>query len=548
MKANLVAAALVASLAAGGCGQMKNKDEKLLVVRDQAVTSTSSDGLSANLDQIRQFIELYFGVGGGSGMSREQLAHLLERYKDKLGEFLSGSKLSLNDLLDLLFKFDHNRDGKLTPGEIADGLLQRVPILRWIPSNVAQVSEAELADKIASEYPQASPKAREGLTKALMIYDQPWAGGNGDGLLTRIELSSAGLILGMLQSTDFSQPIAVPSNPRERLVGEQLNHKINQQIFGRHEQLDYMKLAPADIQLEWMQLSMRFYLTDKLVHFFGGTEGRLPSDRQAMALSALGPAQQPHWEKLRRFYDNPMMGGDRDGKLSTIESFSLLSDLEFAQKLLNALEGDTTAAGINRAPAKRKVLASLMTLLPRVGQPLAMGDLDEWKKDPWAVRAEFWNSLRLYDEREYGGNGDGKLDAGELAMALGYARVVENLYAVYDTGRDGYLSKEEARPLFAELGVHDGRLIDAFFMNVGLDGHDVGFWEKLKIFFSGRSKIDNLHPYEFYERLVKVMPRILDEKGFPLPQPGPQPKPQPQPQPVPTKPQPPVTKPGRRGD
>jgi hypothetical protein len=137
-----------------------------------------------------------------------------------------------------------------------------------------------------------------------------------------------------------------------------------------------------------------------------------------------------------------------------------------------------------------------------------MGNAKEWAKDPWSLNRDFWDGLKLYDDAIYGGNGDGKLDVAEVAMAMGVARVVENVYALYDTNHDGMLTKREAAPLFASLGFHDGRLIDAFFADIGLDGGSA-VWNALKMFFSGRSGIDRLAPFEFYKRLVKVLPRVL---------------------------------------
>ena len=38
-------------------------------------------------------------------------------------------------------------------------------------------------------------------------------------------------------------------------------------------------------------------------------------------------------------------------------------------------------------------------------------------------------------------------------------------------------------------------------------GSDV--WNALKMFFTGRGRIDRLTAFEFYKRLVKVLPRVL---------------------------------------
>ncbi len=504
--------ATLATMICAGCGQVKNRDDKVVVVHDASTTQLSARELGSNLDQIRQFIELYFG---GHGVSRVGLGNLLEKYKDQLGKFLGGTKLTPNELIELLFKFDANKDDKLTPGEVADGLAKRIPILRWIPRNTSSIDRQQLAAQILREYPDASVNAREGLTRALMHFDDVWAEGNGDGTLSRQELATAGLILGMLQGTDFSIPIAMPGNaPKSQaLVTEQLHHKVNQQMFGRYSQLQYTKLPAADIQVEWMQLALNFYLTDRLTHHYN-EDGKLSREQQAEALSNFGPSQLGRWELLRKLYGSPLMGGDADKErgLNTIESFSLLSDLNYASKLFTAAKGDLSAGGLARLPLKNSLLAHLMVLYPRTGQRLIMGELAAWKKDPWAIRSEYWDGLQIYDTPRYGGNGDGKLDLGELAMALAVDRIVENLFALYDTDHSGSINKSEAAVLFKDVAPKhfDKRLVDAFFADLGLEeGKDPGFWSKLKAFFSGRTEIDELSPFEFYIRLVKVLPRLL---------------------------------------
>lgn len=500
----LAATAVIASTLVG-CGQLKNRDEKTLVVHDQAAVQMSQNELSANLDQLRQFIELYFN---GDGATRAQLTNLLERYKDKLAKFLHGTKLSMNDLIDLLFSFDANHDGKVGTGEIIGGLFKKIPVLRWIPDNATSITGDELAAHIAAEYPQATEIARDGLKRALLSFDEAYAGGNGDGKLSRAELATAGLILGVLDQTDFGTGLTPPKNAtrQEQLVIEQLRQKLNQQLFGRQKQLEAGKLSEADAKLEYMALSLKFYLTDKLTHSYD-RDGLIPGDKQAEALSKIGPQQTN--AALRQLYDHKIMGGDGDGKLSSIESFALVSDLTFAEKVFKALDGDISAAGLGKSKWNHYVLADLLVVFPRTGQGLALGDREAWEKDPWAIRPQFWDGMKLYDTPAYGGNGDGKIDTGELAVGLTYMRIVENIFGLYDTDSNGILSKEEASAMMKDLGFNDSRMLDAFFADVGLDGGDVSFWDKMKAFFSGRSKINELGPFDFYVRLVKILPRIV---------------------------------------
>src|SRR5262249_26886643 len=160
-------------------------------------------------------------------------------------------------------------------------------------------------------YPHASQFSRDGLARMLMNFDKPWAGGNGDERVNRSELATAGLLLGVLAGTDFSHEISLPgADPKNQLVVEQLHTKINQQLFRRVNQLEYSKLPESDVQLEWMQFTLRGYLTDKLTHAYAKDTGQLPPDVQAAALSQFGPDQAGHWQKLRELYDHALMGGD----------------------------------------------------------------------------------------------------------------------------------------------------------------------------------------------------------------------------------------------
>ncbi|MBI3555485.1 MAG: EF-hand domain-containing protein [Deltaproteobacteria bacterium] len=522
-RALFVVSASLAIFTCAGCGQVKNRDDKVVVVQDATSTQHASRQLGPSLDQIRQFIELYFG---GNGVSRAGLSNLLEKYKDQLGKFLAGTKLSPNELIELLFKFDANGDGKLTPGEVAEGLNKRIPILRWIPHNAATITRDQLAASIMREFPEASINARDGLTRTLMRFDEVWAEGNADGMLSRQELSTAGLILGMLQGTDFTIPITQPdgATAAQALVTEQLHHKVNQQIFGRFgKQENYTKLPAGDIQAEWMQLALRFYLTDRLTHHYN-EDGKLAPDQQAEALSNFGPSQIGRWAELRRLYGSPLMGGDGDKDekgharhtLNTIESFTLLSDLDYVAKLFAMANGDVSAANIARLPGVTKALflGDLLVLYPRTAWGLILSDGSRDKQDNWTIRNEYWDGLRIFDTVRYGGNGDGKLDLGEFAMALAVDRISENLFALYDTDHSGTINKAEAAVLFKEVlkDKYDKRIVDAFFADLGLDeGKDPGFWAKLKAFFSGRTGIDDLSPFEFYVRLVKSLPRLLHE-------------------------------------
>jgi hypothetical protein len=515
MKFRDLAAVAVLALIPFGCGQVKTADDKVLTVQgDSAAAPQSARGqkLDKSVADLAAFWKLYSKDGGN--LSEGEFANLYAKYKDKLLAFLSGSKLSANDMLDLILALNSGRGG-VGPIGADETLTSRFPFLRWIPDNVTEVSLEELYTDVGKEYPDSSPWARQGLAQTLLEYDRPWAGGNANGRVGRVELSGIGLILGFVADTDFTNFQPQPGDdPMKALMIETINGKLDQELYGRAPVLYHQSLSASDNQMQWMDLSARFWLTDRLVHTYSKTGLlALNAPQTAEALSQLGPNQVGHWQKLRALYDNKMMGGDGNGSLNTVEAFSLLADLDLAVRVGAATGGDVSAAGVNRmAPAaKKQLLDEMQVILPRTGQSLAIGDLlDPW--NPLAIRNQFWDSLKLYDKKDYGGDDNGHIDAGELAMGLAYCRLTENLFALYDKDQNGLMTKDEARVMFHELApdMRDERFIDAFFADVGLDGHDPSFWREVQMFFGGGgAHIDRLGPFEFYARLVKVLPRFL---------------------------------------
>lgn len=486
------------SLNATGCGQARDRDEKIVYVDSSSAKSqNASTGLSNDLLSLQQFIELYFE---GDAISRDGMAHVLTKYRDKIIPFLKGMDITADELIDILFSFDKNKDGKLGVGELADEIARRVPILKWIGSNTATVTPDELLKAIKAEYPAASHGACLGLQNSLLRFDETWAGGNTDGLISRREISIAGLALAAVAQTDLSKPLSRPagSSVEEKLQLETLERLLNQQIFGRHSQVAYKELPEADLRLEWAQFYLQSELTSRLAQRYGaGAE--LDTQGQVAALAAYGFPQRPHWAKLRTLYDNKMLGGDANGKLGFTETMLYLADFKYAAKIWTTAGGNFTSKNIGKLEGRRRLLWSLITTAPHSGAELFTLD-------------GYWDSLIAFDTDELNGNRDGKLDQGELALALAFARLVDNIYALYDTNGDRVLSKPEAGRLFAAMGFDDKRVVDGFFADLGLDGHNPGLWKKLKAYFSGRTDIDRLPPFEFYKRMVKVLPRVLDDE------------------------------------
>lgn len=522
-----------------GCGVVKSREDRVVTAlqapgSEQAGSVSSAGGPGSEdeeLRQIKQFLDLYTDHGA---VTREGLANFLEKYKDKIAPFLAGLNLSSQDLVDMVFAFDANHDGRVTPQEIADGLKKRIPILRWIPDNTAEITRDELARQIALEYPKASAPGVAGLADTLMRFDQSWAGGNANGKVGRAELSTAGLIIGVLAQTDFSNGFTIPPGSIPPLSGGQaggcvdltpvaaklIQQKVDQQLLGRYAAHASSELSQDDQRLEWMQVVLKFVLSDLLVHHYGEANGphsgELSESTAQTAFSAWGIPQQPHWSQLRAIYDNPMMGGDGDGYYSSIETFNYLTDLEFAQKLLALTHGDFSAASLGANPAKHDLLARLLKLMPRTGEALFMDDLDPAAMAKWGLRKEYWDSFTQFDDPFLGGDGNGTLDIGETAMGMVYAKLIENLYELFDTNHNTYLERSEGDHLFAVIGAQAGitfnyRAIDAFYANIGLNTASPGLFARLRIFFSHGHTPTSLRPYDFQVRLVQILPRMLDK-------------------------------------
>jgi hypothetical protein len=234
-------------------------------------------------------------------------------------------------------------------------------------------------------------------------------------------------------------------------------------------------------------------------------------DEALSALSAWGIPQPAHYSKLLGFYDNAVEGGDGDKHINSIEAFNYLTDLEFAQKLRSTLGGDFSARALTANPQRKYVLGTLMTLMPRTGESLFMDDLNASSVAVWGVRKEYWDGFtRQFDNPTYGGNGDGAVDDGEAAMGLFHAKLVEDVFELYDLNHDDNLVRSEGNAMFAQFGITDSRVIDAIYGDVDLDTTSPTFWQKLHAYFAGDRGFKWLRPYDMEIRLVQLAPRLLN--------------------------------------
>ena len=277
-----------------------------------------------------------------------------------------------------------------------------------------------------------------------------------------------------------------------------MNQKLNEQLFGRYNSVvKSAELSTADAQLEWMQLALRFYLCDKLVYSIGSDSLIAPKDQvTAISLYGYSSTNTDQWDSVRKLYSHPMMGGTVSGNWNTILTFNVMTELDYAAKIWTLAGGNFSSSAISKLKNHDYLINELSSTYPTVGKTLFTPD--------------YWDHVKEYDQKDLGGNEDGTIDLSEFALALAYARVIDGIYATYDTDHNGLLSKVEAAALFKTLNLDDPRLIEGFYANEGgMDGRHK-LWTALKIFFTGASKTDNLDPYEFHKRLIQVLPHVLN--------------------------------------
>ena len=504
----IIAAGLIGVLVAG-CGQVKQRDDKQVVAQQSgAKDSTVADGKHMSEATIKKLAAFYDLYADKEGISKQGLTNVIDKYKDQFSKVLSGSALSPKDLVDMLFSFDKNHDQKLSVQEIESGVTERIPTMGWVEAD-GEVSEEELAPILARHYPAASQAARDGLAHVLMSFDRPYADGNGDGKLSRKELSMAGLLIGSMHDMDFSGGVPCPDDADEetRLSFEVMQGKINMQMFGRYSVTDWHQLSVADLNLEWMQVSLRFYLVDKLVQSFQ-SEGKVAFADVRDAVMKAGIPLIDRSDKLKSFYDSIFEGGDGDGKLNTIEFFNMLSDLQFAVQVRRTMELTT-----DKMIGKAYFFKSLLAIYPRVGNNLFLSGTRDNTLKGKNIRREYWDKqLPLFDALEHGGNANGSLDPGELAIAFAHAQLLERVFALYDRNHDGLLSRQEVEPLFKRAGIEDKEAIRIFFADIGLDGNSSHFSMGVKLFFSGKKNLEYLAPYDFYVRMEEVLPKVFNKK------------------------------------
>ena len=72
---------------------------------------------------------------------------------------------------------------------------------------------------------------------------------------------------------------------------------------------------------------------------------------------------------------------------------------------------------------------------------------------PYHLRGEFWDEFMDFDKPSMEGNGNEKLELGEVALQLAYVDVLNFIYIKYDSDKDVRVSRSEAKKIFKDLGL-----------------------------------------------------------------------------------------------
>lgn len=414
---------------------------------------------------------------------------MVDKFKPEIEKLLSGSGLKVDQVVDLIFSFDKNKDKKISPEEIASGIKNRVKTLGWTTDKEA-LSRDQILEKLTNDYPKASAIAKEGLVNQLMVFDQELVEGNADGKLDARELAIPGLAMGVIETTDFSDGFKIPENSLAatdspefdkklpRLVEDQVNLKFKQQLVGRYVSIDPKNLSSIDAKLEWMQLALKLMASNRAVenmNWYNEDGGAINRAQVKNLLGALGYSNvvdAKQFNFLALAYDFPIVGGHQDKKYDSIEIFQLLTDADFAMKMKET-----------KLYQNKEAMA---LLYPKISPEL------------------FNDSVvaRLNDLASK--------DIADFALELSFVKLTETVFKYYDTDQNLLLKKDNLYRLLLEADPKDAqkKYINAFFADA-IPGDCTKKVNVTKTFFEVFRAKNELSPSETLPRIRNIVSYAL---------------------------------------
>jgi Ca2+-binding EF-hand superfamily protein len=524
----LIIAAFAISIALWGCGKFKDKDDK--VIRVLPGDLAEGEGYTWNgrpiSKEMKMTIDALVFFVGNEGVCKGAFKNIIQQGKSKLDEVMSGDLFTSDEIVNIFFRFDSNEDGCVSLDELVNTMSTKVPSLKWL-SSPQPISPATLREQIVNKFPEGSDVSRGDLVNTLLRFDDPDFGGNGNGVLDQSETGSfIQWIFGYSDLIDFSIDYEPNGNLKPiqqitlKILMKSVQHKVTQQIYRKYSVADHRKLLPTDYKLEIIQIILKYFLVDRMFQKFAPL-GVVELKDADQVLSHFGLMQRPHWKSVRGFYDSYVMGGNQDGKLSTFESFNLLTDLDYAKQFLLHTSLVQPQKSFEASSYFLSHLASLYSATwVHVGNDIHPADLFWTGSTP---RAEYWKSLQDFDKTNRGGNNDSQIDAGELALGFAYAKVTDLIFYLLDRDKNGIVTKDEflhydLKEILKELANKElsNQLADVFFDNVGLSGGKFKFIEFLvykisNLLLLGQNQKQELTPYEFHTRMEQILPALLQE-------------------------------------
>ena len=196
------------------------------------------------------------------------------------------------------------------------------------------------------------------------------------------------------------------------------------------------------------------------------------------------------FEKLRALYTSPLLGGDGDHQLGTIGFFNLITDWDFAERILR------------KGPVNLELMKKL---LPTIGRAVLIQSYI--RTVPGLSRSSF----RLLPKR----NSADELLVVQFLENFTFLRITEALYNTYDINHDRLLSMEETSQILSDMapGVASDRIIKAFYIDAdpNRSGKSLKNIKKL-VTHLGTTK---LSPVQFVTRLEKFFPWFVKLNSSP---------------------------------
>ena len=420
--------------------------------------------------------------------------------------------------------FDANGDGKVAASELSDEAIETSPVLKWLPAGSPGRSCGELNDILWREASLASTASINGLARALCWLDSSSFGGDGDGLISRVELGSAGWFnhawkaswklnaalkegKGQPAPRDMS-PIWSWPWPNEPRVAAWLERLLAQSSFRVGARSDSSSSREADRRMEWLTLALRGQLARRATHAGTPTVG-VSQAQLSEALDLIGVPHESVGREARVWYDRSWASGDGNGDITWTEAFYLFLDAEFMAKMTGprVTGGDFRLDHWDEINNRDSYWQAIFRAVPFVREAwgLDSGNVDAPRRR--LILQEFWTAFQSFDRQNRRGNGNGRLEVGEALLAWNALRLVDKWLAKYDVDHSGLLEPAEAEAFTRALSRNHPEMLTNNPFTESEPVEDVLGWFR---YVTGTSKVvpTSISTVDLYVWLTQVLPSV----------------------------------------